>query len=238
MKTKFLILFYCIGSLFTVAQPAYYGELSLTKSYYYFDTITLDSTLRNYDITKATRFMASAMLFNDSVRFYSPWQSNGEGTLIYNNIPLYYTELLSSYQDTVERKENTSQTWEYNHEDPAKSFTVSFDNTMPTITMKHILPDLVNISNGFTIEYGAVTNADSIQVLIYNRNSTGTLPYSKTVSANSTYLTIPSEDLSSYIDSRINVIVSFIKEEFEAINEKQYKFTKRYNITRPVAFVE
>lgn len=238
MKAKTLILFLCVLNVSIFSQNPYYGELNLVKTYYYFDTITLDSTLRNYDISKATRFMASGVVYSDSVRYPQPWLITGEGNLKYNGVSLNFSPLMLCYHDTIERKENTSQYWEYEHEDESKNFTVSIGNEMPSLSLKHILPESVSISNGFTIEYGSVSNADSVQVLIIDYNAENPFPITKTVGASNPSLTFASEEIEQVLNKNTNVIVSFIKEDETTVNEKTYKISKRYNIIRPVAFIE
>lgn len=238
MKTKFILLFFCLFNLILNAQKSFYGELGLTKTYFYFDTIMLDTSMQKYDVSKKTKYMASGIIFNDSVLYYNPALSIGSGVLKLNDVPLSFSEMLMNYEDTVERKINNSQVWKYESTDAARSFTFSQSTAMPDISSRHIIPALVQLSNGLSIVFGQTSHTDSVQVIIYDYNAPENFPYSKTVAANSNSINIPASDISQFINKHPNITVSFIKDEFQTINNKSYRFNKRFNIVRPVAVVE
>jgi len=220
------------------AQTPYSGELSYTKTYYYFDTLSLDTSISRYDISKKTVYMAEAHIYTDTSSFIKPWLSQNLGTLKLNGIPLSFSEILSSYQDTIERKNNKSQLWELNCFDASKNFTANISIIMPTVEALHIIPDFIHTSSSTTFNYGNVNNADSVQVIVYDFNRPELAPYSKTASAGATSITIDQSELSAFVNGNANVILSFIQDTSITANEKNYKYSKRFNIVRPVAIKE
>lgn len=238
MKTKPILIILCLWHLWLGAQTPYYGELDITETYYYFDTTMLDTNLRKFDISKSTFYMSSATIYNDTVSYPKPWLSQNNGIIKLNNIPLSFSEMLSNYQDTVRRKDNAYQIWEYNSTDESRSFSINISNSMPDIESRHIIPNYIHTSNGLTLNYGNVNFADSVEIYIYDYNLPALMPIRKTIGANSNTFSISSNEITPYLNSHPSVIVSFVKEQLIAINEKQYKLIKRFNITRPVAVIE
>jgi hypothetical protein len=238
MKTKIIFSIILALHLVANAQEPYYGELNLTKTYFYFDTLTLDTSLQRFDISKKTSFMASAAIYNDTASYPKPWLSQNFGQVKYNDVPLSYSEMLWNYQDTIERKENPQQKWEFTGPESSRNFSVTLSGNLPNIESKHIIPDYLHVSTGITIDYGNVSNADSVQIIIYDYTKTDQMPLSKTFAASTTSATISSADLAPFINGNPNVIVSFIREVLIAVNDKNYMYRKRYNIVRPVAVVE
>ena len=220
------------------AQTPYSGELNYTKTYYYFDTLSLDTSISRFDISKKTIYMAEAHIYSDTSSSIKPWLSQNAGLLKLNGIPLSFSEILSCYQDTVERKSNKSQTWELNSFDASKNFTANVSTIMPTVETLHIIPDLIHTSSSTTLNYGNVNNADSVQVIVYDFNRPELAPYSKTASAGTTSITIDQSELSAFVNGNASVILSFIQDISITANEKNYKYSKRFNIVRPVAVVE
>lgn len=223
---------YCLAvlittvSLHTKAQGLYYyGDFKIKKIVSYYDSLN-----------KPVNFFATSFLYPDSVYEHTIFTDNF-GTVFYNDTSLMYDYNLKLYHDTVQRYSNERIKWNFESHDTEvmSSFSITTSNEeFPTIANVHLLPNDLRKSQDFVLEFGSVSYADEIEILFMDGQFRMEFPFNRRISADTTSVNIPSSDFETLDGEAVTIMFSLIKNEYQIIDGKRFKFEKRFDIVRHV----
>ena len=238
MRRKILkysfVYFMLLISVISLSQscPYYSGEFKIKKRLYYIDTLTLDTSLAKYDVTKFKHYIILANLYTDTVNVTTFWRASNLGQINYNGVGLVYDSLLHTYYDTLQRRLNEGINFSFSGNSTISGFTTSLTDTFPDIALKYILPDTLKKSNAFNLNFESITFCDEIELTMFDGQFRIQFPFNRLVPGSTSSISIPSTDLNTLDGNTVTVTISFIKNDFQIINSKRYRFERRFDIIR------
>lgn len=223
---KILYLIYFLGTELN-AQSYYNGEFTIRKIETYYGS---NFTSKNY--------VVYSNLYADSVNRNETWHSDNLGNVYFNSTGLLYNSVIKTYMDTIQRQSNVGMQWIVTSSSgPITSFTATCLDTFSTIQNIDFFPDTLKKSDSLYIYFGEVTNADEIELTMFDGRLRILFPFNRKVSSSSHSISVPSSDLTTLGGDVVNLTLSLIKYEYQIHNGKRFKFEKRYNIVKTLRLV-
>jgi hypothetical protein len=224
-----ILLLNILFSSFGYSQSAYYfGEFKLRK------IITIYDSMNIY-----TNYMSYSNLYEDSVNNNESWHAQALGNVKYNGVSLKYYPNIRTFMDTVQRKQNTVLVWELSGIGSYPSFTATSYSAFPSYLKTNILPDVLNKSQTFEVNLLGISNAESIELVMFDGTFRTEMPYNRKVVGTTESISIPSADLNTISGTNgVTIILSLVSTEYKMLGGKRFKFEKRSDLYKRLPVID
>lgn len=227
MKTIKLFCLYFISIFNLNAQSYYNGEFMFKKIETYFDS---SYSSKNY--------MACSNLYADTVNQPETWHADNLANVSFNGVCLAYNSAIRMYLDTIQRTDYEGMRWSISSSSgPISGFTTTCTNSFPSIQIHNFFPDTLRKSDSLYIYFGKVTNADKIELTMFDGVLRIFFPFNRQISPSKLSVSIPSSDLTSLEGDTVNLTLSLVKNEYQMHNGQRFRFEKRYNIVKTLRLI-